>query len=109
MNWMQCQTCRATVSTNCTGVCLGCQRGFLHHPQEDHFIEKKRSSKKDSEQKKLEKLQERQKEIEKELAHADEKPIPKSLDACEQTKDGKEVGKGNTKKRKAPKKSKKED
>lgn len=35
MQYMTCNTCRRVVQLNATGICLGCQRGFVKEPQED--------------------------------------------------------------------------
>lgn len=32
---MTCTTCQRVVQVNNTGICLGCQRGFVNLPQED--------------------------------------------------------------------------
>lgn len=108
MKFMECQSCKGTVQINNTGLCLGCQRGFIGVPQEDAWKpEEEYGQNTANSDTKMAELQKRQEEIEKELSNANEKPSSKSLSPRKQAKDGKRVGKGNTK-RKATKKGKKE-
>jgi len=44
MHWMTCTTCKAIVQMNCTGTCLGCQRGFTGTPQEDRWFNEEEES-----------------------------------------------------------------
>jgi len=87
---------------------MACQMQTGGVPQQDTYKEpvlaKSVNKPSDLNEKSVKELMERQKEIEKELANADEVPSSKSMDACEQAKDGKTVGKGNAKRRKTPKK-----
>lgn len=59
MNFMQCQGCKCIVQINATGVCLGCQKGFIGIPQEDAIDLGPKKT--------LDDLQDRQKEIENAL------------------------------------------
>ena len=129
MNFMECQTCRGIVQINNTGICMGCQRGFIGTPQEDHYqheelldMSNSTSSDHNGEAndmvknvkddvkvigKSVKDAIKRKEEIEKELSDADEKPSPKKVPARKQASNGSKVGKGNPK-RKVAKKSKKE-
>jgi predicted Fe-S protein YdhL (DUF1289 family) len=64
---MNCGSCSAICQTNNTGICLGCQRGFVNVPQEDAWVNSKEREKV--------KLQERKLEIENAL----KKPRPKKV------------------------------
>jgi len=57
---MNCGSCSAVCEINNTGICLGCQRGFVNLPQEDAWV--------NSEEREKVKMKERKKEIETELA-----------------------------------------
>ena len=72
---MHCNTCKLLVQANSIGVCLGCQRGFSGKPQEDAYINRG------------------------EEEYADEKCSSKTLPTQKQTRDGKKMGKGNTKRK----------
>ena len=97
---------------NNTGICLGCQRGFTHEPQEDawkapvptvngeEFEEKSPDAY-------LKENPNPDAYLKEEIDHADEEPSPKKVDAQEQTSDGEEVGKRIPKRKKATKKGKK--
>jgi len=65
MKFMNCGSCSGICQTNNTGICLGCQRGFVNVPQEDSWIHSKEREKV--------KLQERKEELENAL----KKPSPK--------------------------------
>lgn len=64
MNFMNCNTCKRVVQVNCTGICLSCQRGFMHEDSEDAFITAEQQKKK---------LEERLEEIEDALEGKNEK------------------------------------
>ncbi|NGX36890.1 MAG: hypothetical protein K1000chlam2_00035 [Chlamydiae bacterium] len=104
---MECQTCKGIVQVNNTGICLGCQRGFVGIPQEDTY---NATSDEESKKQNLSTIHQSQslksllKEKEKEIENADEVASTASVDACQQTKYGQEVGKRNSKGRKASKK-----
>ena len=95
MNFMQCNCCRGIVNVNATGICYGCQRQTGGILQEDKYIEEKQV---------LSNLLERERKIE----DAIQKQESESLDVCHKAKDGKRVGKRDSKGKIAPKKSKKE-
>lgn len=83
MIFMACTTCKRVVQVNSTGTCLGCQRGFIGAPQEDAY------------------------EFHKpEVEDALQKSETKSLDAPKQARDGRPMGKRNTKRKKPASKSK---
>ncbi len=88
---MNCTTCTVLVEVNNTGVCLGCQRGFVKEPQEDSYEHHQRLENIRSK----ENLTKRLDEIEKELSHANEITSSKSLPTCQKTRDGQEMGEGN--------------
>ena len=105
MKFMECTTCKRLVQINETGTCLGCQRGFSSEPQEDAWKPEENVQTDDFlGVKSVIDLQEREKELEDALKIES----PKSMDARKQASDGKRVGEGNAKRRKAPNKSKKE-
>lgn len=109
MKFMECTTCKGIVMTNPTGTCVGCQMGTGGVPQWDAWKEPESAINVPEAKVKdmtLDDLKERQEQLEKELSDANEKPSTESVDACKQAKDGQKVGKGNAKRRKAPKKSK---
>lgn len=93
MNFMTCTTCTRVVQVNCTGICLSCQRGFLHEPGEDAFISNEHQTKK---------LKARLEEIEDAL----QKSETKSVDVHQQTRNGKGMGERNPKRKKASPQSK---
>lgn len=64
---MNCGSCAGLCQTNNTGICLGCQRGFVNVPQEDSWVNSKEREKV--------KLRERKEEIEDAL----KKPSPKKI------------------------------
>jgi len=98
MHFMECQSCRGIVQTNNTGICLGCQRGFIGVPQEDNYqvIEEKKKE----EAKSLKELEARKKEIEDAL----QKPSTEKIHVRQHAKNGERMGEGDAKKRKTPKK-----
>ena len=67
-NWMQCTTCKAIVSQNNTGICLGCQGGFTGPKEEEQcHIPIETSYKRDArlrQDEKIAKMKKRQKELE---------------------------------------------
>ena len=56
---MNCTTCHGLCQVNNTGICLGCQRGFVNLPQEDAWI--------NSDDRKKVKLKKRKEELENAL------------------------------------------
>lgn len=85
MQLMTCNTCKKIVHVNAIGICLGCQM-HSSEPQPDEY--------KASLQ---EKLEQRAKEIEDAL----QKQETKSMDVCQQSSNGKRVGKRNSQRKKA--------
>lgn len=62
---MTCCSCSGVCQTNNTGICLGCQRGFVNLPQEDAW--------ENSEEREKVKLQDRKKEVENALQESSAK------------------------------------
>lgn len=62
---MKCTTCQRIVQVNNTGVCLGCQRGFVNLAQEDAFKIKT------STESLIERLEAKAKELEKTIHETD--------------------------------------
>lgn len=91
---MHCTTCKTLVTVNNTGTCLGCQRGFVKEPQEDSHEYHQRQEEKILVEM-LEKQEKDLEKIEKELANAYEIASTAQMDACQQTKNGQEMGNGN--------------
>lgn len=42
---MNCGSCSAVCEINNTGICLGCQRGFVNLPQEDAWVKSEERAK----------------------------------------------------------------
>jgi len=59
MNFMTCGSCATICQVNNTGICLGCQRGFVNLPQEDAWV--------NSEDRQKYLLEQRKREIEEAL------------------------------------------
>ena len=94
MKFMNCTSCQRVVQVNNTGICLGCQRGFMREPQEDSWkpptpvyngvdFKEKRPD-------------------------AIQKPSPKEVLLQKTSSPSKKVGSSHPKRKKAPQKSKKE-
>ena len=87
MKFMNCTSCQGLVQVNATGICLGCQRGFVNTAQEDAYLFH---------------------QPKEEIYDANEITSPTKVDACHQTRDGKEVGGTHCEGKTTSKKSKKE-
>lgn len=91
MHFMTCNACKHLVQVNPTGICLGCQQGFIE-PQEDswknHYVK-----------------EEKPKGV---LDHAIQESIPKEILPQKSSPSRKRMGKGNSQRKKAPSKEKKE-
>jgi hypothetical protein len=37
-NWMKCNSCGTLVHINATGICTGCQMGFMKPPKEERYL-----------------------------------------------------------------------
>ncbi len=90
---MNCGSCSGICQTNNTGICLGCQRGFVNVPQEDSWMNSKEREKV--------KLQERKEELENAL----KKPSPKKIPMGKRPKASQRVRTGHSEREKAPQKS----
>jgi len=64
MDYMNCSTCQALVQLNATGICLGCQMGFISPMDEEIY--------KSPQQKKMEALETRKKEVEDAISEGEE-------------------------------------
>lgn len=93
MNFMNCGSCHGLVQANNTGICLGCQRGFVNIPQEDAWV--------NSEERKKLKLKERKEEIENAL----QKSISEESSVRKGSGARKKVRTPHAKRKKAPPKS----
>jgi len=67
MKFMNCGSCSGLCQVNSTGICLGCQRGFINLPQEDAWV--------NSEDRKKIKLMESKKEIENALQESSSEEV----------------------------------
>jgi len=67
MNFMSCGSCSRVCEINNTGICLGCQRGFVNLPQEDSWEK--------SPHRKKVKLEQRQKELEDAIQESSAKEV----------------------------------
>jgi len=92
--WMTCNSCRAVVQLNSTGICLGCQGGFAGQQQEDKYI---------PEEEKIQKLKAREKELE----DAIQKSSSEKVYVQSKTKIGKRVRSRNSKRKEITEESKK--
>jgi len=90
---MNCGSCSGTCQTNNTGICLGCQRGFVNVPQEDAWI--------NSEEREKVKLQERKEEVENAL----KKPSPTEVPMGKRPKASERVRAGHSQRGKVAEKS----
>lgn len=88
MKFMTCGSCSALCQVNPTGICLGCQRGFVNVPQEDAWV--------NSEERKKLKLLERKEEIENAL----QKRSPEKISLCKKTRSGPNVRTPHSKRKK---------
>lgn len=81
MQYMNCNACQRVVQINNTGICLGCQRGFIGVDAEDVYkpsdmcakneLNMHNTSTDDAHKMHVNRLQARQKEIEDALAETD--------------------------------------
>ena len=92
MNFMNCGSCGMVVEINNTGICLGCQRGFINLPQEDAW--------KNSPEKEKLRLEERKKELE----NAIQKSSSAEVSICNQPKGSPGIRTPHAKRQKATKK-----
>jgi len=97
--WMTCNSCRAVVQLNSTGICLGCQGGFAGQQQEDKYI---------PEEEKIQKLKARERELEDAIKER-EKSEDNKLEHTQRDGSGKTSKAGGSNRSKRSRKKQKEE